>query len=199
MAYYRQQIKRQRNPLRKLVKSFYVARVLRHVDGPAIDMGCGAGQILERLPGGSLGIEINPYLIEDLTQRGCRVLPGAADSAGGFNLSAVPAEQFRTLVLSHVLEHFNEADQVLRRLLQDCASLGISTVIVVVPGRTGYRSDPTHKTFVDMDYLRSRDLLDCAGFQIAHHSYFPGNLRLIEEFFIYHELMVVYRMAERRL
>ena len=54
------QIDRQRNPLRKLIKSFYVSRVLKHVNGPAIDLGCGAGQILERLPPGSMGIEVNP-------------------------------------------------------------------------------------------------------------------------------------------
>lgn len=193
-AYADRQIVRQRNPFRKLVKSFYVSRVLQHVDGPAIDMGCGAGQILERLPAGSIGIEVNPYLIEELTRRGLRAMP-AAESQDGFNLTALSPNEFGTLVLSHVLEHFDNAHQVLRNLLHDCGHLGISTVIIVVPGETGYRSDPTHKTFVDMDYLRTHEMVESEGFHITHHSYFPGDLRIIGKLFVYHELMVVYRMT----
>ena len=196
--YARNQIERQRNPFRKLIKSFYVSRVQQHVEGSAIDLGCGAGQILERLPAGSLGIEVNPYLIEDLTQRGLRVMP-AAESQGGFNLSALKPKEFKTLVLSHVLEHFENADEVLRSLLHDCAKLGISTVIIVVPTETGFRSDPTHKTFVTMDFLQSRELLDCESFKVAHCSYFPGNMRSIGKLFTYHELMIVYRMSLREI
>ena len=194
--YARSQIGRQQNPFRKLIKSFYVSRILQHVDGPAVDLGCGAGQILERLPAGSLGIEVNPHLIEYLAQRGLRAIP-AAESQSGFNLKELSPNEFGTLILSHVLEHFYNADQVLRSLLHDCAALGISTVIIVVPGQTGFRSDPTHKTFVDMDYLRSCGMLDCEGFQISHYSHFPGNLNLIGKLFVYHELMVVYRKVRR--
>ncbi|MFT7116026.1 MAG: hypothetical protein ACI9I0_001236 [Rhodoferax sp.] len=57
---------RQQNPLRKLVKLFYVLRVLRHVQGPSLEAGCGAGQILARLPPGLAGMEVNSYLVADL-------------------------------------------------------------------------------------------------------------------------------------
>lgn len=194
--YASKQIDRQRNPFRKLIKSFYVSRVLDHVNGATVDLGCGAGQILERLPKGSAGIEVNPYLIEDLRRRGFRVIPATAGH-NGLDLSALCANEFSSLVLSHVLEHFENAAQVLRNLLQDCAALGISIVIIVVPGENGYRSDSTHKTFVDIDYLREREMFDCEGFQIADYSYFPGNFRSIGKLFVYHELMVVYRTACR--
>jgi hypothetical protein len=128
---------RQQNPLRKLVKLFYVLRVLRHVQGPSLEAGCGAGQILARLP------------------------PG---------LVRVAKNRFMTLVLSHVLEHIDRADQVRRQLLRDCAQLGISNVVMVVPGGTGYWSDPTPKTFVTMGYLESHQLLACKGFKLAHHA-----------------------------
>ena len=190
--YARKQIDRQRNPLRRLIKSFYVSRVLKQINGRTIDVGCGAGQILERLPQGSIGIEINPYLVEGLTQRGLRVIPAVA-AENGFDLTELNPNEFGTLVLSHVLEHFNNADQVLRNLLHDCADLGISTVIVVVPSETGFRSDSTHKTFVDLDYLQSHQLANCEGYQIAHYSYFPGNIKFVGKFFVYHELMLVYR------
>lgn len=192
LLYARKQIDRQQNPFRRLVKSFYVSRVLKHINGPAIDLGCGAGQILERLPQGSIGIEINPYLVEYLTQRGLQVIEAVA-SEDGLSLTGLNPNEYGTLVLSHVLEHFNNADQVLRKLLHDCADLGISIVIIVVPSETGFRSDSTHKTFVDLDYLRSHQLVSCEGYQIAHYSYFPGNIRFIGKLFVYHELMIVYR------
>lgn len=196
--YARNQIERQQNPIRKVVKSFYVSRVLQYVDGPTIDLGCGAGQILERLPAGSMGIEVNPYLIEELKRRGLRAMH-ATENQRDFDLHAVSPNSFQTLVLSHVLEHFDDAYRVLRRLLHDCAGLGIKTVIIVVPGETGYRSDLTHKTFIDMDYLHTQDMVECEGFKIASYSYFPGNLRIIGKLFIYHELMVVYRMVKRSI
>jgi len=189
------QIDRQRNPFRKLVKSFYISRVLQHVDGLAVDLGCGAGQILERLPAGSLGIEVNPNLVKDLKRRGLRVMTADEEGHDGFNLKALRPNEFRTLVLSHVLEHFNSADQVLRNLLHDCAGLGVSTVIIVVPGDAGFRSDSTHKSFVNMEYLQSHGLFNCEGFQISHRSYFPGNVQFIGRLFKYHEMMVVYKRA----
>lgn len=188
------QIARQRNPFRKLIKSFYVSRVVRYVDGPAIDLGCGAGQILERLPQGSLGIEVNPYLVKYLAGRGFRVLPAVA-AKSGFDLSQIEKNEFKSLVLSHVLEHFDNAHHVLQALLRDCGNLGIETVIIVVPGANGYRSDATHKTFVDMNYLRKNSMIVCEGFKLAEHSYFPLNIRFIGELFIYHELMLIYRKS----
>lgn len=186
------QIARQRSPLRKLIKSFYVSRVVRHVTGLTIDLGCGAGQILERLPPGSLGIEVNPHLVTYLAERGFRVLPAVASDTG-FDLSQIKKNEFKNLVLSHVLEHFENANQVLGALLRDCSKLGIETVIIVVPGANGYRSDATHKTFVTMDYLRQYEMIDCEGFHLAEHSYFPINFKLIGELFIYHELMLIYK------
>lgn len=195
--YARNQIARQMNPIRNFVKSRYINRVLQHVKGLAVDLGCGAGQILERLPSGSLGIEINPYLIEYLAHRGLRVLPSSSSPTGFNLLQTLNQNEFGTLVLSHVIEHFDNADQILRSLLNDCSVLGITTVILVVPGAAGFRSDPTHKTFVDIDYLQSNGLLDFGGFYLSHHSYFPGNFSFIGNYFSYHELMLVYSVIPR--
>lgn len=192
--YARKQTDRQRNPFRRLIKSLYVSRVLKHVTGPAVDLGCGAGQILERLPKGSIGVEVNPHLVESLTQRGLHVIP-AVPAQDGFNLMGLKPNEFDSLVLSHVLEHFNNAGQVLRKLLRDCDHLGISTVIIVVPSETGFRSDSTHKTFVDLNYLQTHQLVDCEGYRIAHYSYFPLNFKFIGKLFVYHELMIVYRTS----
>jgi len=196
-AYAASQLARRQHPLRRIIKAAYISNLLKHVEGPSVDLGCGAGQILERLPAGSVGVEVNPHLVADLGKRGLRVFRATPDGAR-LDLSSIAAGEFKTLVLSHVLEHFSDADQVLRRLLADCSERGISTVILVVPGAVGYRSDATHKTFIDAEYLRAHQLQSCEGYAIAHQSYFPGNIEKIGEIFVYHEMMFVYKKSVRQ-
>ncbi len=188
------QLARRASPIRRWVKQAYLDRVLAHVRGPTLDVGCGAGQLLEQLPAGSMGLELNPVLVEELSSKGLRVsqIVGASDriEIGDFVIGT-----FRTLVLSHVLEHFENAARVLEMLLEDCAQRGIERVVIVVPGKVGYESDSTHKTFVTLDYLEDKRLTTHAGFSLGHRSYFPGNLESIGKLFIYHELMLVYDRA----
>jgi putative flippase GtrA/SAM-dependent methyltransferase len=189
--YAESQLARSENPLRKRIKRFYLDRMLRYVRGPTLDVGCGAGQLLELLPPGSAGLEVNPVLVKQLAARGLYVsqVAGASDR---IDLGDAPTGAFRTLVLSHVLEHFDQAGAVLRRLLKECALRGFERVIIVVPGQVGYNSDSTHKTFVTVDYLEREGLLSESGFQVSHRSWFPGNVAYLGKLFIYHELMLVY-------
>ena len=68
--YAAEQLRRSRHPIRRFVKGFYLRNILRDVRGSAIDFGCGADQLLERLPPGSAGLEVNKYLIEELRRSG---------------------------------------------------------------------------------------------------------------------------------
>ena len=188
------QIARRDSGLRARFKRFYLDRILRFATGVTVDIGCGAGQLLEQLPKGSIGLEINPTLVRHLRAKGLDVLQ-ATPSATSISLGALRPSRARAAVLSHVLEHFDEADEVLRRLMRSCTTLGISRLIVVVPGWVGYGSDNTHRTFVTLDYLRAKGLLEGPGFRAVHHSYFPGNLEAIGRVFVYHELMVVYDLV----
>jgi hypothetical protein len=191
-AYAATQMARKQNPLRRIIKSFYVSSVLRHVRGRTVDVGCGAGPILERLPAGSVGIEVNPVLVSQLKAQGLDVRTATPDPTR-IDLGAVAGERFQSLVLSHVLEHFDHADKVLRQLLADAAGLGIDTVVIVVPEWVGYQSDATHKTFVTMDYLTKANVLSCEGFRLQHNTRFPSNTSWAGRYFIYNELMLVYR------
>jgi SAM-dependent methyltransferase len=195
LQYAARQLDRRSNGFRARIKQFYLDRVLRHVRGPTLDIGCGAGQLLERLPPGSIGLEVNPALVADLQARGLRV-ELVVPTTNALALGSVRPGDVKTAVLSHVLEHFDDAAAVLRRLFDDCAARGIERVVVVVPGLVGYRSDATHRTFVTLAYLRAHGLVSAqaggGGFHLVHHSYFPGNLRFIGRLFVYHELMLVY-------
>lgn len=190
-AYAAKQLARRGSFLRRAVRRFYLSNVMKSVDGPAVDVGCGAGQLLERMPPGSLGLEVNPILVHELARMGMNVRLARADLRC-IDLTCVEPGRYRTLVLSHVLEHFEAADVVLSKLFADAAALGIERVILVVPGAAGYRSDPTHRTFVNLRFLKEQGLLGGRGFCLRESSYFPGNLEWFGHFFIYHELTLVF-------
>jgi SAM-dependent methyltransferase len=188
------QIARSKHPFRRLVKSFYLSNAIADVRGRAIDLGCGAGQLLRRLPSGSLGIEINPHLVEQLKAEGLPVLDYNA-ALDDFALTPIPVGQYETLVMSHVLEHFDNAHEVVRRLLRGCARVGIKRVVLILPCEVGYRSDATHKTYVDADYLRAHGLTDCEGFSLSRMSHFPLDRAWLGRYFVFHELKVVYHRS----
>ena len=84
--YAAEQIRRRSSLLRRMVKAGYLANLTRRFDGPTIDLGCGAGQLLERLPPGSVGLEFNIALLEHLKRLHLDVLQYDA-IADGFSLS----------------------------------------------------------------------------------------------------------------
>lgn len=192
--YAAEQLRRSRHPLRRLVKHLYLNNILNEVTGPTIDFGCGAGQLLARLPAGSVGLEINPYLVEELRRTGLNVVSYDPD-ADQFSLHEFPADRYKTLVIAHVIEHFSDSAQALRKICRTCARLGIRKIIVIVPGAKGFRSDKTHKTFVNQRYLEDHDLLNCEGYAVSKTGYFPINIESLGEYFTFHEFKIVYERA----
>ena len=189
-----EQLRRSRHPLRRLVRRLYLNNVLNEVSGPTIDFGCGAGQLLARLPAGSVGLEINPYLVAELRRIGLNVLPYDPD-ADDFSLREFPTDHYKTMVIAHVIEHFPNSAQAVRKIWRTCGRLGILKIIVIVPGAKGYRSDKTHKTFVNQRYLEDQGLLNCEGYAVTKTSYFPINAEGFGEHFTYHEFKIVYELA----
>ena len=191
-AYAAEQLRRSRHPLRRLVKKLYLDRVLREISGPTIDFGCGAGQMLERLPAGSVGLEVNPHLVEALRQGGMdvRLYDAAADD---FSLSPLEPNRYRSLVISHVLEHFSDTAQVMHKLWGACRRLGVTTIVAVVPSAKGYASSAVHKTFVNLGWLRDNGLERCEGYVLDRAGYFPVDAEVVGDWFVFHELHLRYR------
>jgi SAM-dependent methyltransferase len=191
--YAQKQIQRRESALRRLIKRFYIDHALQFVHGPTIDIGCGAGQLLERLPAGSIGVEENPILVDYLRSKGLKVIRREPDNDHPLLLPAEDGTAYRTVTLSHVLEHIPDAARHFRNLLDACLARGIDTVIVIVPGEKGFQSDQTHRTFICLDFIHKHNLLTYGGFTVKHASYFPGNLARLGNYFAYHELMLVYQ------
>jgi len=186
-----EQLRRSRHPLRRLVKHLYLKNILNEVSGPTIDFGCGAGQLLAQLPAGSVGLEINAYLVAELRRIGLHVLAYDPD-ADDLSLRGLPADRYKTMVIAHVIEHFSDSAQAMRKLWRTCGRLGIRKIIVIVPGAKGYRSDRTHKTFVNQRYLEDQGLVNCEGYAVTKTSHFPINAEKFGEIFTYHEFKIVY-------
>src|SRR5690554_2065072 len=149
-----------RNFFRKLVRRAYLRSARTQLAGATLDFGCGVGELLSRLPEGSKGLEYNHATVEHCRRKGLDVdwYDGNQD---GWKLSVIdPGRRFRSMLISHVLEHLDEPMGVLNRLLEAAAKLDIERVLVIVPGKAGYRIDDTHRTFVDMGMLSSRTAAD---------------------------------------
>lgn len=196
--YAAEQLRRSRHPLRRFIKGFYLRHILRNVlPGPCIDFGCGAGQLLKRLPLGSVGLEVNPHLIESLQSEGLTVHQARAELQD-FELVNFAAGGFRTLVIAHVLEHLSEPAAAFGILLAACQRIGVERVIVIVPGAKGYASDHTHKTFIDSSYLKTYMTLNGENFVLSSLSYFPGPWEWVGRYFIFHEMMMVFDRVSKQ-
>ncbi len=189
--YAAEQLRRSRHPLRRLVKGFYLRSVLSLVRGPTIDYGCGAGQLLALLPPGSIGLEVNPHLINAHTQAGLTVRQWQANDEG-FDLPSLEAGCYKTLVISHVLEHLPDPTAALTRLLQACVRLGVQKLIVIVPGSKGFASDTTHRSFIDSKFVVTHRWQRLAGFALRRQRFFPLPWEGGGGLYIYNEMQLVF-------
>lgn len=182
----------ERSLLRKWVRRAYLRSAASQLTGPTLDFGCGVGELLQRLPAGSRGLEYNPATVAYCQHIGLPVqaYDGFADD---WNLGVLPADcRLESMVISHVLEHLDDPMDILRRLLKAATRHGVRKVLVIVPGKAGYRIDSTHRTFVDRAMLLQPSITEDSGFAVHSARWFPGNLRAIGDWFPHHELQVVF-------
>ena len=190
-SYASEQLRRSRHPLRRLIKGFYLRSALSQVQGPTIDYGCGAGQLLALLPAGSLGLEVNPHLVAAHTQAGLSIQQWSADEQG-FDLAGLDDRGFRTLIISHVLEHLPNPTASFSRLLRACERLGVARVVAVVPGSRGFASDTTHLTFIDSHYLVNNGWDRLPGYKLSKQRFFPLPREAGGGVYVYNEMQLVF-------
>jgi trans-aconitate methyltransferase len=188
---------RNRGLLRQLVRGVYLRNAARQLVGPTVDLGCGTDDLLRRLPTGSRGLEYNPAAVAHCRALGLDVAyyDGEAD---GWTLSMLdPAQGYRSLVMSHVLEHLPNPRRVLRALMLACSRIGIERVLAIVPGKAGFALDPTHVVFVDQAMLADPALASGTGFRLSRSRHFPGDARILGDWLPHHELQAVFTKQNR--
>lgn len=183
-----------RHWLRKAIRKLYLNNAARKCRGMTVDLGCGVGTLLERLPAGSLGLEINQATVGYCKQRGLNVEHYDPEK-DNYRFEFIEPGKYKTLISSHVLEHLVEPEKVLQSILDSCKRLGIDRVIIIVPGIKGYTTDSTHRTFIDENYLRSKHMLPAEGWRVSEVVRFPFNSAFIGKYFTHNELIITYDAA----
>ena len=183
-----------RSSLRKWVRRAYLRRAASLLQGPTLDFGCGVGELLAKLPAGSKGLEYNLATVEYCRRAGLEVdfYDGEADHWQLGTLGPEAAGRFESMVISHVLEHLEQPREVLNALLGAAARLGMRRVVVIVPGPAGYRTDATHRTFIDLGYLQDPAIVHRTGFSLRSARHFPGNVRRLGDWLPHHELQATF-------
>jgi SAM-dependent methyltransferase len=157
--------------------------------GNTLDVGCGTGRNLLNLGAGSVGVDHNAKSVEIARSRQLE-----AFTVEEFHASFAHRQtRFDTLLLAHVAEHmeFDAAVKVIeeyRSYLRPHAQL-----VLICPQEAGYRSDPTHITFFDLDQLRRLSATTGAEVNRAFSFPFP---RPIGRVFRYNEFVVVGRFQD---
>ena len=178
-----------RSRLRQFVRRFYLESAAKLTKGIALDFGCGVGELLKLLPEGSVGIEYNQATVNLCQKQGLNVhwYDGFED---GFSLTGIPWRNgAKTLFLSHLLEHFNDPIEILLSLM-DSTQPDIERVVIIVPGKSGFKIDPTHRTFVDHEMIKQA-LSRVPAWKLTHHCYFPFNMKGAGDFLAHNELRLI--------
>lgn len=178
-----------RSRWRQWIRDYYLKIAASYAIGPSLDFGCGIGELLQRLPKQSLGIEYNRSTVDYCQQMGLNVVwyDGFADD---FSLKNILwTGHCSTLYLSHVLEHFEDPAYILTHLAETLES-ETQRIVIILPGMAGFKMDTTHRTFVDYPMLEQA-VSQMTKWKIYSTRYFPFNSSFVGRFFPYNELHVI--------
>lgn len=159
-------------------------------DGPIYDIGCGFGSFLEycrERKRQAIGIDSNPGLVDMCIRRG-----NQARLADILTMEEeVPAVP--NLICDNVVEHLTlpEIDRFFSSIKNIWSPGGV--LLLIVPNRKGFDSDPTHKTYVDDEliaHMVQKHVLKLVG--VFYHPIpwrFPGDRYIFN--------MTVFRIENR--
>jgi len=157
----------------------------KHVNGSVLDVGCGIGRSLMYLKGKGVGVDNNPKSIAV-----CRAMGISAFLPSEFALNySTEMPIFDTILLSHLAEHTGkeQALELVNTYKAFCKRN--SQLILITPQLAGYRSDPTHREYLDKDDLLK--IATLSGF-IHGQKYFSYPFPCcVGNYFLYNENIVV--------
>jgi trans-aconitate methyltransferase len=158
--------------------------------GLIYDIGCGMGAFLEYCKKRNLparGFDSNPKLVERCQKRGFEAVQEDIVCPKG-NYPPAP-----NLICDNVLEHLtpDEINSFFSGVKQYWMPGGV--LLVIVPNRRGYQSDPTHKTFVDETVIRQMTAKH--GLTLVRQYRHPIRWRFPGELYIFN--MTVFRLENR--
>ena len=187
------QLKSTRSWIRSHIRAWYLRSITARVTGAAVDFGCGMGGLLALLPENSCGIDVNVHAVKYCLANGLRahVYNPALDA---YRFEMLEAGRYTTFIMNHVLEHFDDVPGCFSAIAASCRRLAVERIILVLPQRKGFYFDATHKTFVDVRYMRQNGLHSLSGYAIRSVTSFPFP-EFMGKYFTYNELRLIYETA----
>jgi hypothetical protein len=180
-----------RSSFRKKVRTYYLNDIKKYCIGKTIDFGCGIGELLKTLPEGSIGFEVNKVVVGFCKKNGLNVNLYVPEE-DNYEFRMIEPGKFESFTMNHVLEHLESSADIISRIFESCARIGIKRIVFTVPGHKGYKSDATHQTFINMDYLTRNGVTDNKYYQLKVNKYFPINSESFSHYFTHNELRLVF-------
>jgi SAM-dependent methyltransferase len=165
-------------PYRMFLKSLHL--------GLTLDIGCGIGRNLKNLGSNVVGIDTDENAVRIARDRGFEALTVKEFERSKWARDGL----FNSLLFSHVLEHMRRdtAEETVKYYLPFLRKQG--NVVLVAPQERGFKSDPTHLTFMDFGQLV--EIMVSLDVDIVRTCSFPFP-RFTGRFFKYNEFVVIGR------
>ena len=172
------------------VQAPYQWNLRRLKPGITLEIGCGIGRNLATLGPGSVGVDHNASSVETARSRGFVAFSPEELRSSKYGRPG----SFDTLLVAHVLEHLttHEAESLVAEYVHLIRPLG--TLILITPQEVGFRSDASHKTFMDFAGLTA--LCQNFGARVERQFSFPFPRR-VGRVFIYNEFVVLARLPDK--
>jgi 2-polyprenyl-3-methyl-5-hydroxy-6-metoxy-1,4-benzoquinol methylase len=180
-----------RSSFRRKVRTLYLNDIKKYCIGRTIDFGCGVGELLKTLPEGSIGFEVNKVVVGFCKKNGLNVDLYVPEE-DNYDLKMIGPGKYETFTMNHVLEHLESSSNVINKIFESCNRLGIKRIVFTVPGHKGYKTDATHQTFINMDYLTNTGITGNKYYKLKVNKYFPVNSESFSKFFTHNELRLVF-------
>jgi len=143
------------SPLGRIYKKYFMSRLLywnaRKLGPRIVEVGCGTGSgVLGAYPKRVVGLDINPRSVDYCSAAGLDAQLIAEDG-----MFPVPEKAFDVCILDNVMEHIEESQTTLDECHRVTSAHG--GLVIAVPGKRGFDSDPDHKRFYAHSDLRQLD------------------------------------------
>jgi len=183
---------------KKILRKIELFPAIWNTRGKTIDVGCGTGDLLEVLPKGSVGLDINPHAVDYCLEQKLDAIVYDA-FADDFRLTPLRerGDRFSSMALCHLLEHLPNVADLMPKLFQSAGELGVSRIVITVPGKKGYDRDKTHRTFINPAYIREHQLRNVAGFQLKREGFHPLPFEAAGDRLAENTYVMVYTKNER--
>ena len=157
----------EQNRIKKwLRRFFFISPIVSQFKGYVLDIGCGPGVYLEYYTGPALGIDAHPNNIRICQEKGIQAIE---EDANQF----VRKNTFDTVLMSHILEHLDNPEGVMKNAYENSKPGG--HIIIIVPCYEGFVSglneEVGHKKFIDENYVDEK--MNALGCKKIHTSIFP--------------------------